>query len=216
MYFNPDVRFVAVAFLTLLLSIVVHEFAHAWVADRMGDDTARRQGLLTLNPLAQMQRHKFGSFLVPLIGPMFGMVIGWGSVPVDYVQVDRKYTLRQAQFRIAIAGPLANLLLAALALGVYAIFAQMVPPYERAGNPVFSFTVMMVQINLLLAAFNMLPVPPLDGFTVLSASAPRTWTPALTFIEQNGAMLFALVFIVGSRLFGPLAQLGVFLLQAVD
>jgi Zn-dependent protease len=214
MNLNFDIRFIVVAFLSLLISIVVHEFAHAWVAYRLGDDTAQRQGFMTLNPMAQIQRHTYGAFLLPLLGPIFGVLIGWGSVPVDASRVNRKYSIRNAEFMIAIAGPVANILLALVSVGLYAIAVRVIEPSPDI-NPIIHITVMLVQVNLFLAAFNLMPIAPLDGYTVLRSKAPDSWRPAVEFIEQNGPMLFIVVLLVGSRLFRPLAELGWFLLSVV-
>ncbi|MGK0358223.1 MAG: Zn-dependent protease [Bradymonadia bacterium] len=206
-----------VGYIAILISVVFHEFAHAWVADRLGDDTARRQGLLTLNPMAQIRRHPVGVLLAPLIGAYNGFLVGWGSVPVDPSRVDSKHSVRHAQFLIAVAGPLANVLLVAVSLGLYAIAIRSgsFGGPGAAGNPFIDITNMLVRVNVLLAVFNMLPIAPLDGFTVVSSKAPDSWRPGLDFIENNGMMLLIVVIVFGGAVFGPVLRFSYFLLAAV-
>lgn len=139
----------------LLLGITIHEFAHAWAADRLGDPTARYMGRLTLNPMAHLDPLGTIMFLVSLV---YGFGIGWGKpVPVNPRNI-RKLPVVTGMGLIALAGPLSNLLLA-FVLALLWRFST----YPRLA----SFFVAGVFANVGLALFNLLPLPPLDGFDVL-------------------------------------------------
>jgi len=159
-----DVARILIGFTVLLLSLSFHEAAHAWSADALGDPTARRLGRVSLNPVVHID--PIGTLLFPLIAMFTNLpLIGWAKpVPVNPANLHghwkRKYMM------IAAAGPASNLVLAVIgAIGVRII------GFEGGTNPatsqIFQFLLMMVVLNVLLAVFNMLPVPPLDGGNVL-------------------------------------------------
>ena len=161
----PDLQIILFEFVVLLLSLTVHEAAHAWSADILGDPTARRLGRVSLNPVVHID--PIGTLLFPLIA-MFTRVpiLGWAKpVPVNpanlHPQWARKYMM------IAAAGPASNLVLAILgAIGMHMVgFTGGSMP---ATAQIFQFLAALVQINVLLAVFNMIPVPPLVGGNVLS------------------------------------------------
>ena len=161
---NLDLARILIGFTVLLLSLSFHEAAHAWSADALGDPTARRLGRVSLNPIVHID--PIGTLLFPLIALFTNLpLIGWAKpVPVNPANLHghwkRKYMM------IAAAGPASNLILAVVAaVGVRLI------GFEGGTNPatsqIFQFLLMMVVLNVLLAVFNMLPVPPLDGGNVL-------------------------------------------------
>lgn len=211
MSFQTDVRTIVVSFLAILISLVVHEFAHAWMADRLGDDTPRRHGRMTLNPLVIMQSYPIGSVVAPLFGAFTGFLFGWAATPVNPSRVRRGISIRKAEFLIAIAGPASNVLLMLLSVGLYAIFIRQ----GAWAAPLVHLTVMLAIANVIFAVFNMLPIPPLDGYTVLASRAPESWAPALNMIGQYSMVLFILIIVYGGRILSPFIGLVQSMLHAV-
>jgi Zn-dependent protease len=158
-----DVVEILVGFSALLLSLTVHEAAHAWTADRLGDPTARLLGRVSLNPAAHIDL--IGTVLFPLIAMISGVpLIGWAKpVPVD--QRNLHHPRRDFLF-IAAAGPVSNLLLAA---GLAMIYRVTLPGQDTI---VFAVLATALLLNVLLAVFNMVPIPPLDGGNVLAGLLP--------------------------------------------
>jgi Zn-dependent protease len=164
-----DFTAVLVQFVLLVISLTVHEAAHAWSANRLGDPTARLLGRLSLNPVVHID--PIGTLLLPLVGMMStGSFIGWAKpVPVNLANLRGNW--KQKHMLIAAAGPASNLLLAIIG----AVALQVVTagsPFETSayGVRVLFF---FVNLNVLLAVFNLVPVPPLDGGNVLAALLPR-------------------------------------------
>ncbi|WP_242968815.1 site-2 protease family protein [Marasmitruncus massiliensis] len=172
-YFSPDRLFVYFARLIVLFtSMPVHEFAHGWVADKLGDHTARYQGRLDLNPLAHLD--PLGTILILFTG------FGWAKpVPVNPSKFNRKITMRAGMALTSLAGPAANVLMATILLLVYKIIALVLMlmnvPMGNAVQIVTTILSMMVTINVSLAVFNLLPVPPLDGYHILAYFLPARW-----------------------------------------
>ncbi len=165
-----------------ILSVTLHEAAHAWAALRLGDTTAYRGGQVTLDPLPHIQREPFGMVVVPILSfALGGWMIGWGSAPYD-PQWAWDHPRRSAW--MALAGPVANLLLVILSVLIVRIVlltGAVVPaPPETMGfthlldapdtpwlTGIITFVSILFSLNLILFFFNLLPVPPLDGSAVL-------------------------------------------------
>jgi Zn-dependent protease len=174
----------------ILLGLSFHEFSHAWTAYRLGDDTAARRGRLTLNPLRHLD--PVGTLLLFLAG------FGWARpVPVDGSRLSRP---RWDHLRIAAAGPLSNVLLALLS-GL-ALNGLRIPGVAAlaVADEIALMLAFSVQINLVLAVFNLLPVAPLDGAAVLRGALPRRHAALAMRLERLGPVL--LLVLVGSRFLG--------------
>ncbi|HEY7289336.1 MAG TPA: site-2 protease family protein [Vicinamibacterales bacterium] len=188
-----DINFaqVFISFAVLLFSLTVHEMAHAWTADRLGDPTARLRGRVSLNPIVHAD--PIGTVLFPLVALITGApIIGWAK-PVPVVPRALGHPRRDYMI-VAAAGPVSNLLLAILAALV--LVALPVTPQTlgeaNVSVPVATILSRAMRLNVLLAVFNMLPVPPLDGSTVLAGLLP----PALasTYNKLRGPLGFVLLY----------------------
>lgn len=160
----------------LLASLTVHEAAHAWTADRLGDPTARLLGRVSFNPLVHIDL--IGTVILPLLAAFSGLpIIGWAKpVPVNTSQLRHP---RRDFVLVAAAGPASNIVLAiigALALRIGGGVSDTPTVGDASGILIF-----LVYVNVLLALFNMIPVPPLDGGNVLAGLLPRA--PAATFVR---------------------------------
>ena len=180
----------------LLFSVVVHEVSHGAMANYLGDPTAKESGRLSLNPIKHL--YFFGSFLIPLTlyvvtGGQF--VFGWAK-PVPFNPLLLKKPKRDTGL-VAFAGPMANFILAI----VFGLFIRL---FAGASSQfLISFFSWIVQINLLLAIFNLVPIPPLDGSKMLYSLAPDSWFPHLAFLERNGLWILLLFLFFGFPLIVP-------------
>lgn len=151
----------------LVLSLTVHEFAHAWSAWKLGDDTAAAQGRLTLDPLAHID--PLGSLLLPALGVPFG----WAKpVPVNPARFRRDVNMSTGMMLTALAGPLSNLLLAIASAVSYGLIQRFAPDTLASNRGLEIFLAFMLMGNVGLAIFNMLPIPPLDGSRVVEGLLP--------------------------------------------
>ncbi|MGC4116659.1 MAG: site-2 protease family protein [Myxococcales bacterium] len=155
----------------MILSLTVHEFAHAWSAAKLGDDTAERMGRLTLNPLSHIDL--IGTILLPLMGIPFG----WAKpVPVNPVRFNRKVTMSTGMMITAAAGPISNMILAVLCTVIYGLLIRYAPQTlvsQSTGDTGVSLLLQLgITINVALALFNLIPVPPLDGSRVVDGLIP--------------------------------------------
>jgi Zn-dependent protease len=191
----PDIDFaqVFIAFIVLLFSLTVHESAHAWTADPLGDPTARLLGRVSLNPIVHAD--PIGTVLFPLLAIIGGVpLIGWAKpVPVNVRRLRRQ---RRDYVLVAAAGPVSNLLLAvaaAVVLGVLPI-SPVTLGQPNVSAPVASLLSRAIRINVLLAVFNMIPIPPLDGGNVLGGLLPERLASTFDRIRPYGfILLYALM-----------------------
>jgi len=182
---NIDLAQVLVTFLVLLFSLTVHEAAHAWSADRLGDPTARMLGRVSLNPAVHVD--PIGTVVFPLIALMTSVpVLGWAKpVPVNVARLRGNW--KEKYMLIAAAGPASNLVLATIA----AVLLRVLP----VGGPVLAVLQTAVYLNVLLAVFNMVPVPPLDGGNVLAGLLRGPVADAFDRIRPYGfIVLYGLMF----------------------
>ena len=190
----PAINFAAIfiAFLVLVLSLTVHEAAHALTADRLGDPTARLLGRLSLNPAVHID--PIGTILFPLISMFTGApLIGWTKpVPVSPNRLGRHW--KRKFMVIAAAGPASNIVIAVVA----ALLLRVVPVSGSLGEatlaPLAVFLYRMVGLNVLLAVFNMIPVPPLDGGNVMAGVLRGPVAEAYDRLRPYGFLiLYALI-----------------------
>ncbi len=200
--FEPDQLMMRVMYLIpLLLSLTVHECAHAWAAWRLGDDTALRLGRLTLNPLPHID--PLGTFLLPLLGIPFG----WAKpVPVNPTNFRRDITMPTGMALTAAAGPLSNVLLAVLCAVGYGLWWRF-DQASLAANPALEHLLTVtLQMNVGLALFNLLPIPPLDGSRVVERFLPFRYRIRWAQLANAGPLMLLVAIAVGSTvLAGPLA-----------
>lgn len=162
----------------LLVSITIHEFAHAWVADRLGDPTPRYQGRVTLNPLAHLD--PIGTLALLLVG------FGWGK-PVEFDPYNLKNPVQDAA-KIALAGPASNII---LALGLSFLISL-----DQTGALIDLLLQSVLYINVVLAIFNLVPIHPLDGGKILIALLPRqTALEFDQFMHRYGNLILILMIV---------------------
>ena len=182
-----DLFWTLVGFSIILVSLTIHEAAHAWTADRLGDPTARMLGRVSLNPIVHID--PIGTILLPLVAAISGLpIIGWAKpVPVN---ISRLRHHRRDFMLVAAAGPASNLAQAA----IVALAVRLLAGADADRGLLMAILVAAVQINLLLAFFNLVPVPPLDGGNVLAGLLPESAAALLDGLRQYGfILLYALM-----------------------
>lgn len=187
----------------LWLSLSVHEWAHAWTANRLGDDTARLMGRMRLDPLVHLD------WLGTVLLPALGVPIGWAKpVPVNPVRF-RGISQDTGLLLAAGAGPASNLVLAVVAALLYRLVAAL--PATGVGEGVLALLEVAVPLNLGLAFFNLLPIPPLDGGRIVDGLVPYRWRAAWAQLQLVAPGLLVFLLVVSTvYASGPLAWLGGF------
>lgn len=175
--------------LVLFTAVPVHECAHAWVAEKMGDDTGRKQGRITLNPFAHLTL--WGSLMMILVG------FGWGKP----VMVDSRNfkNPKKGMVLTSLAGPASNFIMAFLSMIVYKVLAFLSFAKDSSTLDMLSTVfVYITLINISLAVFNFLPIPPLDGSKIFNAILPEKWY--FTIMKYENFIFIALIILVYSGL----------------
>ena len=188
-----DVSALIVAFLILIFSLTIHEAAHAWSASRLGDDTARRLGRVSLNPVVHTD--PIGTVLLPLIAILSDApIIGWAKpTPVNTHNLRHP---RRDNILVTVAGPASNL--------VIAMAASAALRADLAGAAAMIASQALL-LNVLLAVFNMLPIPPLDGGQIMMALLPPNVALRLGFLYEYGFLILMGLLLTGmlGALIGP-------------
>ena len=189
----------------ILIAITFHEFAHAYVADKLGDDTPRNQGRLTLNPLGHLD--PIGSVMLLFAG------FGWGKpVEVNPRNYDRRFSMDKADAIVSIAGPLMNFFLAIVLTIIYCAiykFSSVAFINSQVGTIVLLMINIAISINIGLGVFNLIQLPPLDGSKVLKAFLPYNSRQWFENNEKIFEMIFVALWIVGilSTIISPLISI---------
>lgn len=196
---NGVVLQIVLMMVPFLLSLTIHEAAHAWTANKLGDPTAKLLGRISLNPMAHAD--PIGTILFPIFGAISGLMFGWAKpVPVNPLNL-KNY--RSDIFWISLAGPLSNFILAfifTLILATMSKFRLHIP--SEIYIPVAKMTMMGISINLALCFFNLIPLGPLDGAKILSRFLPNSVADSLERFSMHGMII--LLILMGGGLLGGL------------
>lgn len=195
---NLDPQYIAIIIVTFIIAITIHEFMHAWTAWALGDDTARLLGRITLNPAAHFD--PVGAFMFLLIALGFP-ALAWGRpVPVNDFRLRPlgRFGRQGSMALVSLAGPLSNVVLGAASAAALRLSDATGANLGVFGEFLWIFTI----VNFSLAAFNMIPLPPLDGSRILMAILPPFWRPILAPLERYGIMILFLLILLGGYLGG--------------
>ena len=196
-----SIFFLIFQFIALIFSIIIHEISHGTMAFKLGDNTAKDAGRLTLNPLKHID--PIGSIVLPLSLYLIsggGFILGWAK-PVPYNPLNLKNPRSGSAF-IGIAGPLSNLILAT----IFAVIIRILNPFAglEIVAPLLILFNVVVLINILLAIFNLLPIPPLDGASILFALLPQKYDNVRKFLTQYGFYILIFFILFGFQLITPI------------
>ncbi len=197
-----ELRQIAIFVVCLVISVSVHEFAHAFAADRLGDPTPSREGRLTLNPVSHAD--PIGTIALPIMAGLFHLpLLGWGRpVPTQPSKYTRKISMRGGLALVAFAGPLSNLLQAALTLAVLKLMA--VAGVSSRG--LAEILLIFFRLNLILFAFNLLPLHPLDGGKILSWMLPTRLAFIDEFLGRWGGLILLVLVLALPRVLGVMLR----------
>jgi len=192
--------------LPVLFAIVLHEVAHGWVADRLGDNTARFMGRLTLNPLKHID--PIGTILIPVVLLVSGSPFLFGyakPVPVNFGKLNHP---KRDMIWVALAGPVTNLILALVSTLLLAVAIHMPASLAFISEPLSLMCQASIIINMVLLIFNLLPLPPLDGGRVAVGMLPGPMAYQLSRVEPFGFLIIVLLLVFGllQSVIGPLVM----------
>ncbi|AHE67662.1 site-2 protease family protein [Legionella oakridgensis] len=187
---------IAVWAIPVLLAITLHEAAHAWVASRFGDTTAKKLGRLSINPLHHIDL--VGTILVPLfvgILTKFNFVFGWAKpVPIDWDQLRNP---RRDMIFVSLAGPITNLIMAFFWAACFKLAWMLNPQFSLSALFLMLASQAGIIINLILAFFNLLPVPPLDGSRIVACVLSPAQAAVYLRLERFGFLIMLILLITG-------------------
>jgi Zn-dependent protease len=195
---SETLTMVGLYLICLILSIAVHEYGHALVADRLGDPTPDRDGRVSLNPLVHAD--PVGTLIMPIVAAFTGFpLFGWGrpveTQPSNYT---RKISMRKGMALVAVAGPFGNLALALVVLGIAAVLARTMGIDQGMNELLMT----MLQLNVVLMLFNLLPLHPLDGGKILAAFLPTRLEYIDDFLLRYGPWILLVLVLLGGGLLG--------------
>ncbi len=177
----------------VLLAITVHEAAHGWAANKLGDATARMLGRVTLNPFKHIDM--IGTVLVPMLTMITGFIFGWAKpVPVNWRNLDNP---RRDMALVAIAGPTANLFMAVAWSLLINIGVLMLPFSAAVGRAMIDMGIVGILINIFLMVLNLMPILPLDGGRVMSSVLPQGVARGFARLEPYGLIVIILLLVTG-------------------
>jgi Zn-dependent protease len=210
--FDQSIALRVQSMIIVLLSLSVHEWAHAWSAHKLGDTTAEREGRLTLNPLSHMD--PIGTFLLPLMGIPFG----WAKpVPVNPANFRRGVNMSAGMAITAAAGPISNILLAIACAVITGVVWRVDSGVFTREPALLALLIGSIQVNIGLALFNLLPIPPLDGSRIVEHFVPYRGRDAWdTFRRFSPFLLLALIAGGGFVLGGPIAAMNHLLMKLMQ
>lgn len=187
---NTTILEIFVKLIIIFLVTPVHEYAHAWAAHKLGDDTAAYQGRLTLNPIAHIDI--IGAICIFLCG------FGWAKpVPVNPLKFDRKHTIRGGMALTALAGPLSNIIVAYIGLVGFRFVIYFANPESEMVYYLSTMLYYFSSLNVGLAIFNFIPIPPLDGSKILGAFLPSRFDQWVARNERVISIVFMVVVVTG-------------------
>lgn len=190
--------------IVLIFSVVVHEVSHGYMAYRFGDLTAKYAGRLTFNPIKHID--PLGSIILPFLMSLLpgGLILGWAKpVPINPYNFTRR---KLGEFATAFAGPLSNILIA----GIFIVLIRM--SGSMGMTPIFvQLCLVVVMINAVLAFFNLIPIPPLDGYRIASLLLPQKTAEKFEYFSQRFGLLLVLFFVL--FLWNPIFMLIISLLE---
>ncbi|MFA6253440.1 MAG: site-2 protease family protein [Patescibacteria group bacterium] len=172
----------AAIFLSIVYALTIHEYAHAWAASAMGDQTAKNNGRLSLNPLVHMEL--FGTLMLLVAG------FGWGK-PVPVNPYNLKYR-RWGEALVSLAGPISNF----LSVISFVLIFRLVSPHFEPTNMLNIFLLYLIMVNVILGVFNLIPIPPLDGSKVLFAILPDKWESVKHKLAVNGPWILLAIILL--------------------